>query len=34
MTVPAVRITSRFFLEFLEKHGRKFRLEMGVNIAG
>lgn len=34
MTTTAVRITSRFFLEFLENQGRKFRLEMGINISG
>ncbi len=34
MPTEAIRITSRFFLAFLERNGRKFRIAMGVNIAG
>lgn len=34
MRKAAVRLTSRSFLHFLEAHGGKFRIQMGVNIAG
>lgn len=34
MSRTAVRLTSRSFLQFLETHGRKFRIRMGINIAG
>jgi hypothetical protein len=29
-----VRITSRSFLHFLGTHGRKFRIQMGINVSG
>jgi|GEM_PF-2546025 len=29
-----IRITSRAFLQFLETHGKKFRIEIGTNISG
>jgi len=34
LAVSVIRITSRSFLQFLETHGRKFRIEIGIQIAG
>lgn len=34
MSRQAIRLTSRSFLQFLETHGKKFRIQIGINIAG
>jgi hypothetical protein len=34
MSHSAIQLTSRSFLHFLETHGGKFRIQIGVNIAG
>ncbi len=33
MSRQTIRITSRSFLQFLETHGGKFRIQMGINIS-
>jgi hypothetical protein len=34
MNQQCIRLSSRAFLKFLEAHGGKFRIQMGINIAG